>query len=103
MRSNDILAMSLVAMAFVAIAVGRGQADTFQVELTVQESLGIARAAEPVSGGVPLPAGVFKSNHPFKLLGDDGNEIPCQTSPLVVVTEGTLRWVLLVYQSDGRS
>ena len=73
MRSNDVWTISLVAMASVAMAVGRGRADRFQVELTAQDSLGIARASEPVSGGVPLPAGVFKSNHPFKLMGEDGN------------------------------
>ena len=77
-----------------------GRADTFQVELTTQESLDIARVAEPVSGGVPLPAGEFKTDQPFTLLDEDNNEVACQTSPLVVDTDGRLRWVLLDFQDD---
>src|SRR5210317_807307 len=100
MRSNALWIVSPVVMAFVAVTAGLGWADTFQVELTTQESLGIARVAEPVSGGIPLPPGVFKSNQPFMLHDDDGNEIPCQTSPLVVDADGMLRWVLLDFRDD---
>jgi hypothetical protein len=87
-------------MAFAPVAARSGQAETYHVELTTEESLGIARAAEPVSGGVPLPPGTFESDQSFTLLDDDGNEIPCQTSPLVVDADGTLRWVLLDFQDD---
>jgi len=72
----------------------------FEVPLTVTESAGVARAAEPVSGGVPLPKGRFPKGQVLALSRADGEEIPCQTLPLVVETDGTLRWVLLDFQDD---
>jgi hypothetical protein len=38
-----------------------GAAEPWSLALTVEEPLGVARAAEPVSGGIPLPAGKFKA------------------------------------------
>ncbi|MGQ9573796.1 MAG: hypothetical protein ACUVUC_00620 [Thermoguttaceae bacterium] len=76
-----------------------GAAD-FQVPLTVQESLGIPRRAEPISGGIPLPKGMFPRDQQFALLAQDGREIACQITPLVVETDGTLRWILLDFQDD---
>jgi hypothetical protein len=51
--------------ALVALAPHLGQAETFQLELPLQESLDIARAAEPSSSGASVPGGVFKSNRTF--------------------------------------
>lgn len=72
----------------------------FEVDLTVTESAGVERKSEPISGGVPLPKGMFKQGQEFALFGDDGGEVPCQVSPLVVETDGTLRWILLDFQDD---
>ena len=80
--------------AAVAAAVG------LEVPLTVQESAGVERRAEPVSGGVSLPKGRFAKDQPFALFRQDGAELPCQVVPLVVEADGTLRWVLLDFQDD---
>ena len=67
--------------------------------ITVEEPAGIARKAEPVSGGIPLPWGVYKKDYPFALY--DGTKwMAAQFSPLVVDEKGYLRWVLLDFQAD---
>ncbi len=89
-----------MSAAVVLIAFAATAAAEFQVPLTVTESAGVARKAEPVSGGVPLPRGMFRRDQAFALFAADGKEVPCQVSPLVVETDGTLRWVLLDFQAD---
>ena len=75
-------------------------AESFSVGLNVQETRGVARIAEPISGGVPLPKGLLANDQPFSLFRGDGTEIPCQVLPLVVETDGTLRWVLVDFQDN---
>ncbi len=75
-------------------------ADDFQVQLCVRESAGVARKAGPMSGGIPLPKGMFKTGQPFALFNEAGKELPCQISSLVVETDGTLRWILVDFQDD---
>ena len=95
--------MFLVSAVFAAaglVVAGPSAAADFQVPLTVTESAGVARTAEPISGGVPLPRGTFRKDQGFCLTGAGGAEVPCQATPLVVEADGTLRWVLLDFQDD---
>jgi len=69
----------------------------FEVPVVVEEPAGVARTNEPVSGGIPLPAGRFKPDATFALF-DGERAIPVQVTPLVVGPKGFLRWVLLDYQ-----
>lgn len=71
----------------------------FSVPITVEEPLGEARMSEPVSAGIPLPEGQFAKDQPFALFDGD-REVPLQALPLVVNEKGTLRWVLLDFQTD---
>ena len=57
----------------------------------------MARTAAPVTSGICLPRDTFPADQPFSLW-DGETEIPLQTAPLVVETNGTLRWVLLDFQ-----
>jgi len=75
-------------------------AEPFELPLSVQESAGVARIAARISGGVPLPPGRFAKDRPFALRRAGGPKLPCQVTPLVVDTNGTLRWVLLDFQDD---
>jgi hypothetical protein len=58
------------------------QAGEFEVKLTVQESAGLARSGEPVSGGIPLPRGLVKDPAALKLLDAEGKEVPAQFSTI---------------------
>lgn len=71
----------------------------WQLDLTVAEPGGAARVAEPVSGGIPLPAATFKPQQSFALVAGS-TPVPVQTSPLLVDKDGFLRWVLLDFQTD---
>ena len=72
--------------------------EAFEVPVIVREPGGIARKAEPVSGGIALPAGMFKPGT-VKLALFDGDR-PVPVSELVVGPRGFVRWVLLDFQLD---
>lgn len=71
------------------------------ITLTVTEPAGVARMAAPVSGGIPMPWGVYAKRQAFAVF-DGQQEIPAQVSPLVVDEKGFLRWVLVDFQTDLR-
>ena len=75
-------------------------AQAFEVPVNVEEPAGIARKAEPVSGGIALPAGMFKPGQVKLALLDGDKSIPVQVSELVVGPKGFVRWVLLDFQLD---
>ncbi|MFW6108686.1 MAG: hypothetical protein ACOC8D_02620, partial [bacterium] len=87
----------VLAACLVAAGAAAGE---FELPLRVTEPVGVARRSEPISGGVPLPAGRFEKGQAFALFRQGGGEVPCQISPLVVETDGTLRWVLVDFQDD---
>lgn len=91
MRHPAFAAIMLGVMALAGHAV--------DVPVIVTEPSGLDRPGEPVSGGIPLPAGQFKPDAPFALF-DGRTPIPVQASPLVTGPDGSLRWVLLDYQID---
>ena len=95
-RRSRQWAVGLVVLS----SAGTCLAEPFALSLSVQESAGVARLAEPISGGVPLPPGRFMKDQPFALYRADGKQLPCQVTPLVTHTDGTLRWVLLDFQDD---
>ena len=74
-----------------------------EVPVIVQEPAGIARKAEPVSGGIALAAGMFKPGTVKLALFDGTRPVPAQVSELVVGPTGFVRWVLLDFQLDLRA
>jgi hypothetical protein len=75
-------------------------AQAFEVPVNVAEPAGIARKAEPVSGGISLPAGMFRPGTVKLALFDGDKSIPVQVSELVIGPKGFVRWVLLDFQLD---
>lgn len=92
-----VAASGMTVLCGLAIA-----ADGFQLPLEVQEPGGVQRTAWPVSGGLPLPKGLVAKWQPelFALFRSDGNEIPCQITPLVVEPDGRVSWILVDFQDD---
>ncbi|MFW6157725.1 MAG: hypothetical protein ACOC8E_00035 [Planctomycetota bacterium] len=91
----------LFVMYLVLLIVGcrSAAAAELSVPITVEEPAGVGRSAEPVSGGVPLPAKTVKKGQAFALF-DGEKELPVQVSPLVIDEQGYLRWILLDFQAD---
>lgn len=85
------LANALAAAATMVLAAPAGAA--LSIPLTVHEPGGVARTAEPVTSGVPLPPGTQTSGW---ALFDGNREIPLQITPL----RGRVPWILLDFQLD---
>jgi hypothetical protein len=84
-----------LALLTAAPALGAG----LELPVTVQEPAGVARTHAPVTGGVPLPWGVYKKDQPFALFEGD-TEVAVQVIPHVVDGDGFIRWILLDFQTD---
>ena len=77
MRKSALL---LAALTVSVWSVCPSVAGEFAVKLSVTESAGVARQSGAMSGGIPLPKGMFKTGQPFALFSESGKELPC---PLV--------------------
>jgi hypothetical protein len=73
-----------------------------QTNLYLVETAGIARRAEPVRVGVPLPRGLIR-DPAFLALEDPGeNRIRLQAAPLCRWSDGSVRWALLDFLGDAQ-
>jgi hypothetical protein len=94
-RGSSRFALGFAALALLALN-GKvaAQGESLAVKLTIEEPAGVARIQEPAGGGIPLPAGRYKKDHPFALFAG-AEEVPAQVVPLVTDEKGFLRWVLV--------
>lgn len=87
-------------VALISIFVSQHVQALLKIPLTLVERYGESRVDEPVTSGVPLPEGAYQSVEKLRLVDFNGNEIPCQITPLVRwYRDGSLRWVLLDFQA----
>lgn len=94
----SVRTLSITTMVCILAASGTGRADEL-VTLTMQERLGLARVAEPVTIGVPLPQGAVKSATDLVVLSG-GKAIPAEIRPIVKWPDGSIRWVHLYFVAD---
>lgn len=96
--------MGILSCATLMVVLGCASLpEALEVPVIVQEPAGIARKTEPVSGGIALPAGMFKPGTVKLALFHGDRPIPVQCSELVVGPKGFVRWVLLDFQIDLRA
>ena len=72
----------------------------YRIPLTVAEPSGMARTANPVTSGVPVPEGALADAAACRLLDGAGMELPLQTQALVKWPDGSVKWLLLDFQVD---
>jgi hypothetical protein len=60
-----------------------------------------ASVCEPITVGVPLPRGAVKDPGRIGLVGDDLGVVPIQALPTERWPDGSIRWVLLDFQTTG--
>jgi exo-rhamnogalacturonan lyase-like protein/beta-L-arabinofuranosidase (glycosyl hydrolase family 127) len=89
------IAMGLATLLLV-ISVARGGT----VPITVTEPCGVDRQSWPVTSGVPFAQGSLKSADAVALFADGGKEVPLQTEALALWPDGSVRWLLLDFQTD---
>jgi len=61
----------------------------------------VVRRGEPVTVGVPLPRGLCSQQTDVALRDSAGQRIPVQTRPLDRWSDGSIRWLLVDYQTNG--
>jgi len=71
-----------------------------EIPVIVTEPAGVTRSAEPVSGGISLPAGAYRPGTTRFALYDGDAPIAVQSAELVAGPGGFVRWVLLDFQLD---
>ncbi len=70
------------------------------LELVTMEPGGAEREGFPLTVGVPFAKGVLSANDPVAILDPSGNLQPVQTRVMETHDDGSVRWLLLDYQSD---
>ena len=92
-----------LASACLALAAARGGEPPLDVPLTIEETAGVPRTAEPVSTGVPLPRGLVEDAGALRLVGPDGNAVPAQFRVLARwwPVSKSIRWVLVRFLADA--
>ncbi len=85
---------------FCGIMLAATTATAADVALTVEEPGGVARAAWPVTGGVPFGPGDLSDAKVLGLWRSDGTPAPLQTDVLARWPDGSVRWLLVDFQAD---
>ncbi|MHC4916908.1 MAG: exo-rhamnogalacturonan lyase family protein [Planctomycetota bacterium] len=73
-----------------------GYAGALNIEL--RETAGVERVAEPVRVGLPMPAGALVSPENVRVVLSDGREMPSQSRAAARCTDGSVRWLELLFQ-----
>ncbi|MHB8996506.1 MAG: exo-rhamnogalacturonan lyase family protein [Armatimonadota bacterium] len=96
MRRIIIISVAL-AIFIVGFAVS-SHADS--IALQIANPGGPATSRWPVTTGVPFREGVLKSAANVRLLDAQGREVPLQATVTATHRDGSVRWLLLDFQSD---
>lgn len=71
-----------------------------KADLFVLETSQVSRRGSLVTSGVPLPQGQVKEAAELSLSRQNGEQIPCQCTPLNHWPDGSVKWVLLDFRLD---
>ncbi len=74
-------------------------APSLSIPISVAETAGIARSAEPVSAGIPLPREAVFGVGELALLDAAGNAVPTQFEVLARWPDGSVKWLLVEFQA----
>lgn len=91
---------AVVALACVISLLVATTASSADVPLRVAEPSGIKRASWPVTSGIPCAQGVLRDVTHCELFDAASSEIPLQTEALARWPDGSVRWLLVDFQTD---
>ena len=102
-----LLTAGCVALASGCAAARPGEPNDLDVPMTLMETAGVERVADPVSVGVPMPRNLLMETDRLYVVDPAGQPTPAQFSPLMkwYPTErypdaAGIRWVLVDFQAD---
>ena len=93
-RSSTVRAR-IICAATLSLCAARGWAVPLRIPVSIEEPVGIARVAAPVTIGVPLPAGRVHDGDPLWVADPAGRPVPSQSRVLVRWPDGSSRWALI--------
>lgn len=70
------------------------------IALTAMEPGGAHRTAFPVTVGVPFAPGALRPDQPLSIRDASGRDKPLQHRVMETHDDGSVRWLLLDYQTD---
>ena len=73
------------------------------IALNVEERAGVARTLAPVTAGVPFPEGALVDGANVRLIDENGGEQPLQTEALGRWRDGSIKWLLVDFQTDVKA
>ena len=91
----------LVILGFEAVLLASAaRSATLEVGLSVAEPSGVQRTGWPVTSGVPFRQGALVDPGTLTLSGDGGQTVPLQTDVLARWPDGSVRWLLVDFQTN---
>lgn len=87
-------------MSYTVLAVFPCAGLAAELTVTVTEPAGVHRIGWPVSSGVPIARGLLRDPQAAVLFSADDRETPLQTEVLSRWPDGSVRWLLLDFQTD---
>ena len=73
-------------------------AQHMRFSLAIEEPTGVRRERWPICWGVPFPEGALHSPDDVRLLGPDGEEMPCAVRETARWPDGSVKWILVQFQ-----
>jgi hypothetical protein len=81
------------------MSTSRKEPTGLSIPISVAETDGIARAAEPVSAGIPLPREAVFGVGDLALVDADGSAIPAQFQVSARWPDGSIKWILVEFKA----
>jgi hypothetical protein len=85
----------LAVLAALLLCATRGLGAPLRIDLAIEEPAGVARDAEPVTVGIPLPDGSVRDPATLWIADGGGRRVAAQTRVLERWPDGSARWVLV--------
>jgi hypothetical protein len=92
---SDLVRVPLVVIAALLLCATRGSGAPLRIPLAIEEPAGVARDGEPVTIGIPLPAGAVRDTAALWIADASGRRIATQARALERWPDGSARWVLV--------
>lgn len=101
LRNLATMAKRLASLFHVLVLFGcTGLVWAAEIPVEIRNPAGVPVRQWPVTTGVPFPQGALKSAEQVRLLGEAGVEIPAQVQQTGRHQDGSVRWLLLDFQTD---
>lgn len=97
MRYKIVFFISIIMSSIVFIS---SSTYGLNMELNIEDNIGIERVDEFVSSGIPIPKGILQNINNLTIKDGQGITIPAQFTTLARWADGSVKWVLCEFQAN---